>query len=145
MSWVIESAPLNRAKIFLARIGFYVPLLVLLGLLFSLLNTFIITLAPFQSLLVLGVVGLASATVTLYGLALGALFPNFETDDPEFLSTSLPGLTFIFTSVLYGGCSATALRNLFTSGEPHMFIFFLFFSLLISLFSIALPLRYFQK
>lgn len=145
MSWVIESAPLNRAKIFLARIGFYVPLLVLLGLLFSLLNTFIITLAPFQSLLVLGVVGLASATVTLYGLALGALFPNFETDDPEFLSTSLPGLTFIFTSVLYGGCSAAALRNLFVSGESHMLILFLFFSLLVSFFSIALPLRYFQK
>ncbi len=145
MSWVIESAPLSRTKIFLARISFYVPLLVLLGLLFSLLNTFIITLSPIQSLLVLGVISLASATVTLYGLALGAMFPNFETDDPEFLSTSLPGLTFIFTSVLYGGSIAIALRGDFITGEPYKLILFLFFSLLVSLLSIAIPLRYFRN
>ena len=145
MSWVIESAPLDKAKIFLARIGFYVPLLILLGFLFSLLNTLVIPLSSFQYFLVLSVVCLASATTTLYGLALGALFPNFETDDPEFLSTSLPGLTFIFTSVLYGGFAATAVRSYLISKDFTFLILFFLFSLLVAFFSVTIPLRYLRK
>ncbi len=145
MRWVIESAPLNATHVFLARIGFYIPLLVLLGLLFSLLNTFTTTLTSSQHLFVLGTICLVSATVTLYGLALGALFPNFETDDPEVLSTSLPGLTFIFTSVLYGGFAAAAMRYSLVSGEYALLMLFLFSSALIILVSLSIPLRRFQK
>lgn len=145
MHWIIESAPLDKSKTLLARAGFYVPLMTSLGLLFSLLNTLAVTLSFSQHVLVLGVIGIASATATLYGLALGALFPNFETDDPEFLSTSLPGLTFIFTSVLYGAFAAVATRNFFISGESILLVLFLFSSVLIALLSLLIPIRHFRK
>ncbi|MBP7811789.1 MAG: hypothetical protein KA054_03025 [Candidatus Moranbacteria bacterium] len=145
MHWVIESASIDGSKTFLARASFHVPFMTFLGLLFSLLNTITITLSFSEHVLVLGIIGIASTTVTLYGLALGALFPNFETDDPEFLSTSLPGLTFIFTSVLYGGCAAAATRSFLVSGEPTLLILFLIFSLLIVLLSLFTPLRHFRK
>jgi Zn-dependent protease with chaperone function len=41
-----------------------------------------------------------------FGLGLGAIFPNFDSDDPEVISTSLPGLAFIFGSLFYGGVGA---------------------------------------
>ena len=145
MYWVVESAPIDGSKTFLARAGFHIPLMTFLGLLFSLLNTITITLSFSEHVLVLGIIGIASATVTLYGLALGALFPNFETDDPEFLSTSLPGLTFIFTSVLYGSCAAVATRNFLVSGEPALLVLFLSSSILIGLLSLSIPLRHFRK
>ena len=145
MYWVVESAPIDGSKTFLARASFHVPFMTFLGLLFSLLNTITITLSFSEHVLVLGIIGIASATVTLYGLALGALFPNFETDDPEFLSTSLPGLTFIFTSVLYGGCAAVATRNFLVSGEPALLVLFLSSSILIGLLSLSIPLRHFRK
>lgn len=145
MYWVVESAPIDGSKTFLARASFHVPFMTFLGLLFSLLNTITITLSFSEHVLVLGIIGIASATVTLYGLALGALFPNFETDDPEFLSTSLPGLTFIFTSVLYGGCAAVATRNFLVSGEPALLVLFLSSSILIGLLSLSIPRRHFRK
>lgn len=145
MYWVIASAPFDKFKTLLARAGFYVPLMVFLGLLFSLLNTMAVTLSLSQHTLVFGVIGIASATATLYGLALGALFPNFETDDPEFLSTSLPGLTFIFTSVLYGGFAATITRNYLILGESVPLILFFLFSILISSLSLLIPLRNFRR
>jgi hypothetical protein len=43
------------------------------------------------------------ACVTTFGLSIGALFPDTESDDPERVSTSLPGLGFTFISLAYAG------------------------------------------
>jgi hypothetical protein len=92
-------------------------------------------------MIILGTISIASATVTLYGLALGALFPNFETDDPEILSTSFPGLTFIFTSVMYGAYAAYAVQCLFKDVQLLPFAVFIAFSLAISTCCALFPYR----
>ncbi len=53
--------------------------------------------------------------VIVYGLSLGAMFPNFETDDPSALSTSLPGLGFIIGSLMYGALGGLLLYKAYVS------------------------------
>ena len=139
MSRIVQSAPVDTVTLFFGRIRFYVPLIAFLGLIFTLLNTFILEISTFGTLVILGCIFLATVSVTLYGLALGALFPNYETSDPEILSTSLPGLTFIFTSLLYGSFAAFAVRSNFVDpGNPFIFLF-IFISLGVSILSILVP------
>lgn len=143
--WIMQSAPVDIKSVFFARAIFYAPLFSLLGLLFSLLNAATSSISPTSTLLILSAIFIASITVTLYGLALGALFPNLETDDPESLSTSLTGLTFIFTSTLYGGCMAIAIRSYLVSGSFALPLLFLYCSILISILSIIIPVQYLRK
>lgn len=141
IGWMFRSAPIDAGKIFLARVVFYVPFLSLLGLLFALLNTFSARTSFLENMLVLGIIVIASATVTLYGLMLGALFPNYETDDPEVLSTSLPGLTFIFTSVIYGGCAAYAVQRYLQDTQGILLVCLILFSFVCSALCIVLPYK----
>ncbi len=141
MSRIIQSAPINPAALFIGRAVFYVPLFAFLGALFTLLNSFIMETSLFGSAVILGSVCLAAITVTIYGLALGALFPNLETDDPELLSTSLPGLTFIFTSLLYGGLAAYAVRDSFLRPEGLLLPLFALISLIFCFLSVFLALK----
>lgn len=141
VSRIIQSAPMDQSSLFIGRVAFYVPLLAILGILFTLLNTFILGETPLGNVITLGSILLASITVTLYGIALGILFPNFETSDPEVLSTSLPGLAFIFTSLLYGGFAAFAIRESLLHHSQYLFILFILFSIALSFLFVLLPYR----
>lgn len=141
VSRIIQSAPINQSALFIGRVFFYVPLLAILGLVFTLLNTFILGGTLSGNLIILGGILIASITVTVYGIALGVLFPNFETTDPEILSTSLPGLTFIFTSLLYGGLAASAVRSFFLHHNNFPLALFLLLSLILCACFIVLPYR----
>jgi hypothetical protein len=67
---------------------------------------------------------MASITLTLVGLGLGARFPNFTTDDPEELSTTLPGFGFVGISLIYGTIAAYSYYLVFTGlGLLSLFIF----------------------
>lgn len=141
MSRIIQSAPIDAAALFIGRAVFYTPLFAFLGAIFTILNTFIMETSLFGSAVILGSIALASITITLYGLALGALFPNPETDDPELLSTSLPGLAFIFTSLLYGGLAAYAVRDSFLRPESPLLLLFVLFSIGFGALSVFLSLK----
>lgn len=145
MSRIIQSAPINAAALFLGRVIFYVPIFSLLGMFFTIINTFVMNISVTESAIIIGSVFLATITVTLYGLALGALFPNLETDDPELLSTSLPGLGFIFTSLLYGSFMAYALRDVFIQSGNTLFLIALTLSIIMSVFAVLLPYQKLQR
>ncbi len=104
--WIIAGAPIDLGKIFVHRAVFYSLLFVLIGFLFGFLNLFQIESNWLRFLLTLDLFALSIIFVTVLGLSLGAIFPNFETDDPQKLSTSLPGLGFIFASLFYGGLAS---------------------------------------
>ena len=74
--------------------------------------------------------------VTL-GLSLGALFPNSETDDPEVISTSMPGLFFTAFALLYGALSDFMLYLTLTKGFVSLLLLFSVFTLLISMILLA--------
>ena len=101
-AWLLGTAPLDLGKIFTSKEAFYVSLFTALALLFSLANFAILGLPVKAGAAFLAFILIATASIATWGLSLGALFPNFDTDDPELLSTSLPGLAFIGSALAYG-------------------------------------------
>ena len=128
-AWLIRSAPINLWRVFLGKLLFYSVLFGILGVLFAFLNRAAIQFSFPIGALFFTVVVTATTAITSFGLGLGALFPNFETDDPEVLSTTLPGLVFIFCSLFYGGAVAFALQRFLIqrSAYPLVIIFLLSF------------------
>lgn len=105
--WIMESSPISLLKVFYTKLYFFSIIFSLLAFLFITLNTTItgITLATIYYFFVL--VAVSTIFITTLALSLGAIFPNSETDDPEALSTTLPGLVLIICSLGYGGIGAT--------------------------------------
>ncbi|OGZ10192.1 MAG: hypothetical protein A3D65_03365 [Candidatus Lloydbacteria bacterium RIFCSPHIGHO2_02_FULL_50_13] len=108
-AWLIGAAPVDLGIVFVSKLRFFVGLFSFLAILFALFNITAMDLsASFGALLVLFLT-IATLFLTSYGLSLGAIFPNFESDDPEVLSTTMPGLGFIFGALCYGALGAYTL------------------------------------
>jgi ABC-2 type transport system permease protein len=105
-AWIIGSAPAERAGVFLSKFVFFS---VVIGGLSALFGTFMLVPAGAMSVFFLAASMLGGATVTMLALTISLWFPNRETDDPDLLSTSLPGLGFVFVAVGYGVLAAMAL------------------------------------
>lgn len=123
-AWIIASAPLDFKRVFWVKLLFYTTILMGIAVLISLMNVFLLNIS-------VGNLGFFFASVlfsTFYlvalGLGLGALFPNFETDDPEALSTSLPGLAFIALVAVYGGIGGFTFYTMLTAGSILPFFLF---------------------
>ncbi len=106
-AWILDTAPLKTKDIFWAKLFFYAASFLAMGLALGVVNSFIVNVALENALLFLFVIALMTLFITVFGMALGTIFPNFETDDPQVLSTSLAGLSFIFGSLAYGGVGAS--------------------------------------
>ena len=101
-AWILGSAPLSLKKIFWAKYLFYLFFFVIVGLIFGYLNLGGLPLASAQASLIVFIFLVVIAFITAFGLSLGALFPNLETDDPGVISTTLPGIAFIILALVYG-------------------------------------------
>ena len=121
-AWIIASAPLSLSSLFWAKFLFYGVIFGALGVLTGVLNAFALPFSVAGSLFVF--IAAAIIFLTALGITLGALFPNFETDDPETLSTTLPGLAFIMLAFLYGAGGAWIIYNAFASGTPFALLLF---------------------
>ncbi len=125
-SWILASAPLSFAKIFFGKYIFYTVFFVILGILMNYINGNVLNLSlshTFYSTLLL--VSNIVFIVTL-SLSLGAIFPSTETDNPEAISTSMPGLFFTALSLMYGALSAFILyRSLLEKSVPWLMLFVL--------------------
>jgi hypothetical protein len=119
-SWILGSAPLSFKKIFFGKYIFYTTFFIAIGVLMNYINTIVLN-VPFthgaytMALLVSNIILIVS-----FGLSLGALYPNTETDDPEVISTSIPGLFFTAVSLIYGAISTFILRD--ALGTQHFFL-----------------------
>lgn len=104
-SWILHTAPISFRKIFYGKYAFYVVVFSVLGSIMSTISTEALGMSPmlaFYSSLLLTTVILFVVTLAI---SLGALFPNTETDDPEVITTSMPGLFFTALALLYGTLS----------------------------------------
>ncbi|HEY9585042.1 MAG TPA: hypothetical protein VJJ02_00410 [Candidatus Paceibacterota bacterium] len=116
-SWIVGSAPVSLGVVFISKLRFFTLLFSALTVAFALLSVFVAGFSSFLAFLFVLVIVLATFVLTTYGLSLGAIFPNFESDDPEVLSTTLPGLGFIFGALGYGAFGAYALGLLWRGGS----------------------------
>lgn len=101
-TWILASAPLNHKKIFWAKYAFYSLVFVVIGLLLGYLNLLALPIPLSYSGTMLLLFVITILFITALGLSLGALFPNWQTDDPSIISTTMPGLAFIVLSLAYG-------------------------------------------
>ncbi len=133
-SWIIRMSPVDMREVYAAKLAFFVILFGIIALLFSLGSAATVGLVlPFGMPLVTLVV-IATFFLTTLGLSLGAKYPNHETDDPEQLSTSMPGIGFILVSLFYGLAGAYAFANLTSSGSVTLYIMFICGSVALTLY-----------
>jgi hypothetical protein len=135
--WAVRSAPLDLGAVFVTKLFFFTSLFSVISLVFICWNAYTLGLVlPLGIPLVFAVL-LGAFFLTTFGLSLGAIFPNTETDDPERLSTTLPGIGFIFGALAYGVFGSYALRS-FLSGEGMLALsLFIFLSLACSLLAVV--------
>jgi hypothetical protein len=108
-AWILAVAPVSFRKIFWAKYLFYSPLFLALGLMVNYLNAGILGLPLAWFLAGYSILTAASIFIITFGFFLGAVFPNFSTDDPSALSTTLPGLAFIVGALSYGAAGSYVL------------------------------------
>lgn len=140
-AWLMRSAPIDWGRIFWGKLIFYASIFSVLGVFFAVLNRGIVFLPPFEALLFFAAVLLSSLVLTVFGLGLGAIFTNFETDDPEILSTTMPGLGFTAGAILYGALASFALEEFFLKSDLFFMGLWFLLSLIIIYFFIRLPGR----
>jgi hypothetical protein len=140
-AWIFESAPLLPGKIFIAKFSFFLALLALLGLSIGYSNTAFFENRLFASLSTFFTFFSAIFFLVTLALSLGFLYPNHETSDPSIISTSLPGLIFIFTSLAYGALGGWLLYGLLKADQLLPLSLFLFSSFIFSIFLIVFVQR----
>ncbi len=107
--WILGTAPLDFKKLFFGKYFFYLVFFSLLGFLMQSLSMSALA-VPLASLPLLLTLFLISVIfIVTLGLSMGALFPSFESDDPEVISTSLPGLSFTLLSLCFASLSSALL------------------------------------
>lgn len=127
-AWVIGSAPIDLGTVFTSKLFFFTGFFALVAIIFSFFNASVMVLSPRALLLFFFTIIFAVFTITTYGLALGAMFPNTESDDPEMLTTTLPGLAFIGGALFYSSLGAFALQYFFQSHALLPYTLFFLFS-----------------
>jgi hypothetical protein len=132
-SWILGSAPLSFTKIFTGKYLFYTSSFITIGLLMSSVNAGVLSLSLVSASYTAVLFIITTITIVTCGLSLGALFPNTETDDPEVISTSMPGLFFTAFSLIYGTVSAWILYTSIQSSSLFPTLFFIVASALVSI------------
>lgn len=117
--WVLRSAPLEFTKIFTGKFIFFTTSFVVLGLVMSNVNSLVFSLPGMYTLYSSILFVFTTFVIVSFGLVLGALFPNTETDDAEAISTSVPGLFFTGVSLIYAAASGAALYYYLSKGTLY--------------------------
>jgi hypothetical protein len=140
-AWIIGMSPVDLRAVFRAKFAFFSLLFSLFALIFLVVNTRALGLPFVPELPMLGMILFGTVMLTLYGLALGAIFPNNETDDPERLGTTLPGIAFILGALALIGFSALALMTYLSTGNMRSLFGMVFVGSMIGVWCIALVER----
>jgi len=127
-AWIIASAPIQMRSIFWGKFFFYVSVITLVGIgawvtNASLLRFFSIDIWMSFVTFIVAIISLVAC-----GISMAVFFPNLETDDPQVLSTSLPGIGFVLGSLLYGAWGAYGMYSYLTTSRIDAVIMFDVFS-----------------
>ena len=115
-AWLLASAPIDLRSVLIAKAAWFTFIFSVFS---CAINTVSLQLAGANAAATsvsVGMLLVAVITLVSIGIFTSVFFANFETDDPQVLSTSLPGLGLILVSLLYGAGSTLILRQ-FLSGN----------------------------
>ncbi len=144
-AWITDSAPIKKQRIFWAKLFFYLPVLILLGITIGYSNLLIMDLSSTHTLSTF-ILFLASILfVVVLGLSLGAMFPNKEIGDPAALSTSMPGIGFTLGALGHGILGALFLFQLLNNSGYLNFSIFITITVIISVLLLYMAPLSFSK
>lgn len=112
---VIRMSPLDLSRFFMSKLVFFGVPLSFLSASFTALHLVRLGVNGTILLVYVGSTAIGAFLLTTLALYLSARFPDNETDDPEMLSTTLPGLSFILLSLCFGAAGALSLYPLRSS------------------------------
>lgn len=112
--WIIAHAPINYKKLFFSKFIFFQILFIIIGITIGAMNLNFLSIPANIAMEIFMLFLLAIIFIITLSLSFGAIFPNFETDDPSIISTSLPGLGFIFISLAYSAIGGFIIYNSFS-------------------------------
>jgi hypothetical protein len=139
-AWILASAPLSFRKIFFGKYFFYSSFFVVVGIVMNYINSIILKVPVTHTLYSMVLFVSVIIFIVTMGLSLGAIFPNRETDDPETISTSMPGLFFTALALIYGALSDWVLYVTLLTGNPLRLTLFISATiLLIAVFLVKTP------
>jgi hypothetical protein len=127
-AWIIASAPIKMRSIFWGKFFFYAAVISCVGVGAWVTNASLLHFS-FADLWVSFITFIiAIILLVACGIGMAVFFPNFETDDPQVLSTSLPGIGFVLGSLLYGAWGAYGIFSYLNTFTPDAVVFFDLFS-----------------
>jgi len=132
-AWIIASAPIRYSRLLWIKFSFYAAVFSLLALLVEAVNLLVLHLPVGHAFMFLLLAIVSCVLLCALGLALGAIFPNFESDDPQRLSTSIPGLTLVFSAVVYGALASLAFYQFINGAAAARLWLFMLGALLLAL------------
>ena len=132
-SWILGSSPINLRELFFQKMKVYTILgsaIVVLGSVMFFANSpdilaspiFSDVVAGFQWIIFLPSVLILSAAVVIAGLSLGVVFVNFEIEDPQLMSTSLPGMSLVLAFLLAGFMGGFALYEFILGTSVYLLV-----------------------
>ena len=130
-AWIIGCSPVNQKNLYYSRFAFYALITLLIGCAVWFINFSMFDISFSFAGYSFMIFFFSILFVATLGYSLGALFPNYETDDPGAISTTLPGILFILLSLVYSGLGGWLLYILLTGGNGFFISVYGFFSLLI--------------
>lgn len=130
-NWILGSAPISFNKIFFSKYIFYTVFFVALGILMNYCNAQALHLTVSHAFYSMVLFVTVIVFIVTLGIVLGVLFPNTETDDPEAISTSVPGLFFTALALMYGAASDGVLYLMLKQGNPFWLVIFVVFTIFV--------------
>ncbi len=143
--WFLGSAPINFNKIFISKFIFYTALFSFIGLLMTSISSSVLALSIDHALTTMILFISATVFIVTLGLTLGALFPSLETDDPEIISTTMPGIFFTLISLIYGSLSTYILYQGLLAKTNSSVIIFSAFTLMITAVLVLVTPKFAKK
>ncbi len=136
-AWIVAAAPLSLKRIYTAKLIFFCSFFGILSVIVAVLHSSLLALSgiPSIGLVILSLV--MGITITSFSIMLGILFPSFESNDPQALSTSLPGLTLVFIVLIYGAVGSYAFLSLLKTGNAVEVVSFVVVSVVLLLMSVV--------
>ena len=101
--WILEGAPISIRRLLWVKYAVYLLPLLAVSLLLTVLANAILDAAGEIWIYTLGGTFFITATLVALGVGMGAMSPDFETENPVEVALSLGGLAYMALSLLYVG------------------------------------------
>jgi len=144
-SWIIGTSPIRLKNVMISKLLFFTSLFLIFAVAISLFNFWIFDPGRLEAFVYVLIFCATVVVITMLGLFIGFVFPNFESEDPEVLGTSVPGLLFTLSSVLYGALGAFVYYLHLQNGNMLIVFTYLLASLLLFGVLLLLSPKYLKK